>query len=182
MAAALLAGGAALFGRGAYIYAKAGVAQVLLHHAWARTLSGERDAKPWPWADTWPVARMRIPKAGADYIVLAGASGRTMAFGPGHLDGSAAPGSAGNCVLTAHRDTQFAALRALTRGDEIVLQATDGSLRAYRVEETAVVDRRDTRALAPTADATLTLVTCYPFDAVRPGGPLRYVVRARAPV
>jgi sortase A len=26
----------------------------------------------------------------------------------------------------------------------------------------------------------LTLVTCYPFDAVEPGGPLRYVVVATA--
>ena len=24
----------------------------------------------------------------------------------------------------------------------------------------------------------LTLITCYPFDAITPGGPLRYVVRA----
>jgi len=24
----------------------------------------------------------------------------------------------------------------------------------------------------------LTLITCYPFDALNPGGPLRYVVRA----
>src|SRR5207248_2826247 len=85
VSAALLAGGAALFGHGAYIYAKAGLAQVLLRRAWERTLAGERDVKPWPWADTWPVARLTIPKAGTDSIVLAGASGRTLAFGPGHL-------------------------------------------------------------------------------------------------
>ena len=34
--------------------------------------------------------------------------------------------------------------------------------------------------LGPTRDAVLTLVTCYPFDAIKPGGPLRYVVVAEA--
>jgi sortase A len=179
-AAALLLGGAALLGHGAYIYAKARLAQVLLRRAWERTRQGERDVKPWPWADTWPVARLRIPKAGADFIVLAGASGRTMAFGPGHLDGSAEPGQPGNCVLSAHRDTQFAALRDLSRGDEIVLETRDGRARSYRIAETAIVDHRDPRPLAATRLTTVTLVTCYPFDAIAPGGPLRYVVRAIA--
>lgn len=179
LSAALLAGGAVLFGHGAYIYAKARVAQVLLHRAWARTLAGEKSVKPWPWADTFPVARLTIPKARADFIVLAGASGRTLAFGPGHLDGTARPGEEGNCVLSAHRDTQFAALRDVGRGDAVVVETPDGRRGVYRVEETAVFDRRDTRPLRPTEAPTLTLVTCYPFDAVTAGGPLRYVVRAR---
>jgi sortase A len=183
LAAILVLGGGTLFGRGAYIYAKARVAQVLLHRAWTRTLAGERGVKPWPWADTWPVARLAIPKAHADFIVLAGASGRTLAFGPGHLDGSARPGEPGNCVLSAHRDTQFASLSEIGRGDEIVLETPDGRRGVYRVERTSVVDRRDTRVLAPLESPlespTLTLVTCWPFDAVTAGGPLRYVVRAR---
>ena len=57
------------------------------------------------------------PRFSQDVIVLAGASGRTLAFGPGHLDGSARPGEPGNCVLSAHRDTQFAFLRRLEIGD-----------------------------------------------------------------
>jgi sortase A len=179
LAAAIFLAGAALFGRGAYIYAKARLAQVLLHRAWARTLAGEKDVKPWPWADTWPVARLTIPKARADFIVLAGASGRTLAFGPGHLDGTARPGESGNCVLSAHRDTQFAALREIGRGDDVVVETADGRRAVYRVERTAVVDHRDTGALQPTESPTLTLVTCYPFDAITAGGPLRYVVQAR---
>jgi sortase A len=43
-----------------------------------------------------------------------------------------------------------------------------------------VVDYRDRHPLAGTPQPTLTLITCYPFDAIAPGGPLRYVVRARA--
>ena len=178
--ACLLAAGLALFGKGAWIHGKASLAQELLRRAWSRTLSGESRVKPWPWADTWPVAKLEIPRRRAAFIVLAGASGRTLAFGPGHLDGSAPPGTPGNCVLSAHRDTQFEALRGLVRGDEVVVETSDGKRHSYRVAELAVADRRDTRFLDPTAGESLTLVTCYPFDALVPGGPLRYVVRAVA--
>ena len=126
------------------------------------------------------MAKIEIPAARSSFIVLAGASGRTLAFGPGHLDGSAAPGSPGNCVLSAHRDTQFRALSGLTRGDRLVVETADRRRHEYRVVELAVVDRRDTAFLEGTPDEALTLVTCYPFDAVLPGGPLRYVVRAVA--
>jgi sortase A len=181
--ACLLAAGLVFFGKGVWIYGKAALAQQLLNRAWSRTVSGGKHVKPWPWADTWPIAKIEIPRAGgrsAAYIVLSGASGRTLAFGPGHLDGSATPGSRGNCVLSAHRDTQFEALRGLVRGDSVVVQTPDGKRHVYRVASLAVVDRRDTRLLEATEEESLTLVTCYPFDAVVPGGPLRLVVRAVA--
>ena len=178
IAAALAIAGAALFGNGVYIYAKTRVAQVLLARAWSRTLRGEREVKPWSWADTWPVARIEFPRQRASAIVLAGASGRTMAFGPGHVDGTAMPGQRGNCAISAHRDTQFAVLRDVAAGDPIIVESRDGRTLLYRVRELRIVDHHDTSVLAPTSDATLTLITCYPFDAVVPGGPLRYVVIA----
>ena len=89
----LLAGaGLACFGSGLYIHAKAGLAQVLLHSAWTRTQDSGMPARPWPWADMHPVARLIAPAQDADLLVLSGASGRTLAFGPGHLSGSANPG------------------------------------------------------------------------------------------
>ena len=88
--------GALSFGHGAYLFAKAEFAQFLLERAWARTIHGHQDVKPWRWADTWPVARIEFPRQRRSYIVLAGASGRTMAFGPGHVDGTASPESTGN--------------------------------------------------------------------------------------
>ena len=178
IAAALAIAGAALFGNGVYLYAKARVAQLLLARAWSRTLHGEQDVKPWSWADTWPVAKIEFPQQHSSAIVLAGASGRTMAFGPGHVDGTAMPGQRGNCAISAHRDTQFAVLRDVVAGDPVVMQTRDGRTLRYRVRETRIVDRRDTSVLASSASPTLTLITCYPFDAVVPGGPLRYVVVA----
>jgi len=165
-------------GQGGWIIVKAQLAQVLLAKAWAETRAGATEARPWPWADTWPVARLEVPALGVDEIVLSGADGRTLAFAPGHLAGSALPGVPGNTVLAGHRDTHFRFLRELAPGDEIHLESPDGAVHAYRVVSTEVLDHRDARVLSPTVERTLTLITCYPFDAVAPGGPLRYVVRA----
>ena len=60
-------------GEGSWIYAKARLAQVLLQRAWSQTLAGHMQVKPWPWADTWPVGRLRVPSEEIDVIVLNGA-------------------------------------------------------------------------------------------------------------
>lgn len=181
LAVAVLAlGGVAMLGQGAYIHAKAGLAQVLLERAWQRERATGEPAKPWPWADTHAVARLRVPTRNADVLVLAGASGRTLAFGPGHLDGSALPGDAGNAVISAHRDTHFRFLRTVAAGDEIVVERARGSSRRFRVRDAYVADQRALRIPRDADVPTLTLVTCYPFDAIAPGGPLRYVVVAEA--
>ena len=164
----------------AWIPAKAVLAQHLLQQAWQRTLAGERQVKPWPWADTWPVARLQAPRLGVDRIVLAGISGRTLAFGPGHMDGTALPGAPGHSILSGHRDTHFRFLKDLEPGDALRVQGADGAWRAYRVRATEVIDARRARLWPGDATPRLTLVTCYPFDAIAPGGPLRYVVSAEA--
>ncbi len=177
---ALVAGGALSFGEGAYIYAKAGLAQVLLQSAWERERATGVATPPWPWADTHPVARLSVPGRTGDVLVLAGASGRTLAFGPGHLDGSAQPGDPGNAVITAHRDTHFRFLRDVRQGDEITVERADGATRRFRILRTYVADYRELSLPRDAAVPTLTLVTCYPFDALVPGGPLRFVVVAEA--
>lgn len=180
IAAACLALGLALTGSALYIHAKALVAQVLLHRAWASTQTTGVPAKPWPWADTATIARLIAPAQGADLLVLAGASGRTLAFGPGHHDGSALPGEAGNAVISAHRDTHFRFLRDVAVGDTLIVEGAAGKRFIYRVRAIDIADQRDLRLPRLAPEPTLTLVTCYPFDAVEPGGPLRYVVVATA--
>jgi len=178
---ALLAiAGLACFGSGVYIYAKAGLAQALLHSAWARTQDSGLPAQPWPWADMHPVARLIAPSQDADVLVLSGASGRTLAFGPGVVSGSANPGAPGNSVITAHRDTHFRFLRRMAAGDTLVVEGRDGARRHFHVRRTYVADFRALNIPRQTLQPTLTLVTCYPFDAINPGGPLRYVVVAEA--
>jgi sortase A len=180
IAAALLLGlGAWQLGEGAYIHAKAALAQVLLEDAWTRTLAGEDRVRPWPWADTWPVARLRLPRQSEDLIVLAGDSGRSLAFGPGHRFGTALPGDRGTSLIGGHRDTHFAALRELAVGDEAFVQTASGAWRRYSVTATAVVPDTAMPVLSRERSVIL-LVTCYPFDALRPGGHERYVVELSA--
>ena len=164
-------------GQGFYIDAKAVVAQWLLQYAWTQSLAGGARVRPWPWADTWPVARLQVERLGVDQIVLAGASGRTLAFGPGHVTGTAAPGDHGNSAISGHRDTHFAFLQELRNDDLVTLALPDGRQLTYRVAQLAVRDHRAGWALQGD-DPELTLITCYPFDALPPGGPLRYLVSA----
>jgi sortase A len=179
LAGLLVALGGWQVGAAGWIHAKAWLAQALLETAWQRTLATGAPAKPWPWADTWPVARLAAPAHGAELIVLAGGNGRTLAFAPGHLDGSPLPGRPGTSVIGGHRDTHFRFLERVRRGDELVVD-DDAGVHRFRVTETRIVDSRTARIEPAGTRPALALVTCYPFDAIVPGGPLRYVVLAIA--
>ena len=173
----LLTAGSFLLANGCWIRAKAVLAQFLLQQAWEQTLQSGEQVKPWPWADTWPVARLRMERLGVDLIVLEGESGEVLAFGPGHLPGSSEPGSRGHCVLAGHRDTSFRFLQQLQAGDTFSLQSRDKKLHSYRIRETAIREA-ETLYLAESDLPCLTLFTCYPFDTLQPGTHLRYLVFA----
>ncbi len=159
-------------GQGLWIYLKAELAQLLIARAW----SAAGPSKPWPWADTWPVARLRVPEHGVDLFVLDGEQGNALAFGPGHLRDSAAPASEGLVVIAGHRDTHFSFLSTLNGGERLQLTNKAGFTREYRVRELRITDVRE-GPLWASGEGVL-LVTCYPFDSINPGGPLRYVVLA----
>lgn len=177
LAGCLLGAGWSL-GQALWLQAKALLAQQLMAAAWAGTLEKRAPVRPWPWADTWPVARLTIP-GGGHLFVLHGVHGQSLAFGPGHLPGSALPGDGGTVVLAGHRDSHFAFVKSLEPGDVLRLQSNDGAERGYRVVRTAVVDSRIARIDPAGGDEQLVLITCYPFHTLSPGGPLRYVVTAR---
>ena len=114
-----------------------------------------------------------------DLIVLSGGSGRTLAFGPGHLSASALPGDSGNAVIGGHRDTHFQFLRDVEVGDTMIVERPHGRQFLYEVIGRHVVDSRRGALTLDTEESFLSLVTCYPFDAIDPGGPMRYVVTLR---
>jgi len=175
---ALFISGLWFIGSSSYIHAKAILAQLLLETAWTDTNHGQQEVKPWPWADTWPVARLSAPRLGINHIVLAGASGATLAFGPGHLFNSSRPGERGNVILSGHRDTHFAFLERLEDGDRLLLETTNQELRRYVVTQRRIVNQNTHPFISAENIDQLMLITCYPFHAVRAGGPLRYVVIA----
>ncbi|MCE3289206.1 MAG: class sortase [Caulobacter sp.] len=176
--AALVLGGLVLVGAGLWIPAKAVAAQLLLERAFAASLAEGRPVKAWPWADTWPVARIEAPRLGQRVIALEGGSGEAMAFGPGHLSRTPVPGDRGTAVFAAHRDTHFAFLAELKPGDEIRVLRADGRIARFEVTGTRVA-RWNASGIDPTAGGRrIALTTCWPFGAVTPG-PMRYVVEGR---
>lgn len=157
-----------------YMLIKASVAQRLIDHSWRQA-----GTRPWPWADTMPVARLSIDKLKLDTIVLSGASGASLAFGPGMVNGSSSPGENGVTMIAAHRDTHFKSLAQIQIGHIIKLEDQNRQQHQYVVNHIDIADSR-TDSLTSDADLPiLVLVTCYPFDALIPGGPLRFVVEAQ---
>ena len=156
IAAILLCCGAMLLAKQAYLGAKAAVAGVLI----SRTQEQDR---PWPWADMTLLGELEVPRLELRRAILSGATTESLAFGVGHLDGSAPLNGDGNCVLAGHRGGVFKFLGALQIGDELRVHTGD-TVREWVVAETWVVSADDLAALQETDSSTLTLITCWPID------------------
>ncbi len=175
----LLLAGLAQVGDAVRIIAKAQIAQWLIGRAWDNNLAaGHPEARPWSWADMKPVAKIGFTRQRDSAIVLDSDAARVLAFGPGLSARSAAPGRAGNVVISGHRDTHFSLLQNIRLNDPITLQTIEGHVLHYRVSASFVVDEHDTWVAADHGLDELTLITCWPFDTLVPGGPLRLVVTA----
>jgi len=119
---------------------------------------------------------MDIPRLGLSVAVLQGTNSRMLRLGVGHIAGTPLPGQPGNSGIAGHRDTFFRELKDVRRNDEIDFRTATGLFR-YQVDWVKVVAPDDASVLAPSTEAVLTLVTCYPFYFVGPA-PNRFVVRA----
>jgi sortase A len=174
-AVVLTGAGISLLGGRAYLGAKAILAAVLIERAWEAHLRDGEVHRPWGWADMHPVARIDVPRLRLGRVVLSGASGSSLAFGLGHVSGTAIPGTEGNVAIAGHRDTWAAFLRDLRVGDTVQL-TTRGRSRRYRVTSLQVLAKERSDALEPSDEGSrLTLITCYPFSGLL-NSPLRYVV------
>ncbi len=169
---------AAAASQGLWIQGKALLAQQLLQQAWNDTLHTGKNQKPWPWADTWPVAKLFVPKLGTSLIVLEGLSGEAMAFGPARLQTRTMARQQGVTLIGGHRDTHLAFLQDLQAGDVFELEKADGSRQQFRWTYHWVADSEKEQLHIGEQESGLVLVTCYPFNATQTGGPLRFVVVA----
>jgi sortase A len=122
-------------------------------------------------------ARLIIPRLDTDLYIVEGDDDAELRRGPGHITGSALPGSRGNCIIAGHRDTHFRVLKDIREGDDIVLQTPHGQY-LYRVRKTRVISTGNVSVFEPTPDPQLSLITCYPFYYVG-SAPKRFVVEAR---
>lgn len=162
---------------GFWIPVKAVFAQILLQRAWQISLETGAPVKPWPWADSWPIGRLRQSRLGVDLVVLEGVSGEALAFGPGRLEGGSLLNENKHAVLAGHRDTSFTFLQDLQPGDTILVESLSKQ-ETYTVENAQIVVADKLYLDRERAD-TLSLITCYPFASIMPHTTLRYLVTAK---
>lgn len=179
-----------------YLLAKSMLAQVLLEYAWLQSQQAyfqlqqsdykntfvektqARNFLPWQWADTYPVAKLSYLKKGASWIVLAGMTGRTMAFAPSWLEDSAKPNQYGNTVISAHNDSHFKELEYSELGDLFTLEDRKGKLDLYKVFAIEIIHKSDVSPYLFQDETMITLITCYPFSITNTSKEDRLVIRA----
>ena len=157
---------------------KARVAQTLLQYAWHQTIKTGENQRPWKSFDGAPVLRLMIPRHEVDQIVLAGTSGQALSFGPAFHEESKLPGKGGTTVLSSHRDSHGVYIRQLNKGDVIKLQDRFKQWHSYTIEDFYILNVKIDSIAATNDKEALLIITCYPFNSLTSGTPLRYVVSA----
>jgi len=156
-------------GRAGMMAGKAWTAPILIGLAWDESEEEGTPVFPWPWADSYPTARLDVPDLGITRFVLAGDNMRNLAFGPVLAEYTSAQ------VLFGHRDTHFRFIENLVQGQELIFQRSGEEAARWRVAHNQVISV-DNLAIPAEDQDLLLLVTCYPFDAIDPVTDLRYVV------
>ena len=171
--------GLSFFAYGAYIPAKAVLAQYLINDAWNDSIRSGEVHKPWKWADMHPVMKLSSDKHKQDLIVLSGDKGNSLAFAPGYNINSFMPHQGGTTVISAHRDTHFRFLEEVVMSDIFELTDESNMTASYVVTEIKIIDSTKQDISIHSDQDELKLVTCFPFGGIVAGGPLRYVVTAK---
>ena len=174
----LAALGVSFFAYGAYIPAKAVLAQYLINDAWNDSIRSGESQKPWRWADMHPVMKLSSEKHKQELIVLSGDKGNSLAFAPGHNLSSYMPNQGGTTVISAHRDTHFEFLQDVSISDVFELTDRNNKTTSFMVSEIKIIDATKQDISIHSNQDELKMITCYPFNALVARGPLRYVVTA----
>ena len=123
-------------------------------------------APPLPTPGPEQARRVQIPAIDVDSSIYQGQGWEQLKKGVGQHIGSPPPGRAGNLVLAAHNDIYgeiFRYLDRLERGDEVII-STERQQYTYIIRETRVVEPTDVWVMEPTAHASVTLISCYPYQ------------------
>ncbi|WP_426357910.1 class GN sortase [Pseudocolwellia sp. HL-MZ19] len=162
-----------------YLPAKAWLSQELIAYSWEVTQTTKEPSPPWPWADTTAIAKMDIERLNKSMVLLKGTDPTTLAFSAGVMHQYSTLSSNRPFVIAGHRDTHFSFLQDVQMEDVIKLGDINGNTQRYRVESIEIIDSDKTPLLLDMGEPELLLITCYPFNAMRAGGSLRYVVKAK---
>lgn len=162
----------------AWLTVKGAIGQVLLEKAFNRSVNTGINVKAWPWADTWPVAKLTVRSNGRSHIVLEGITGEAMAFGPGRVPSSSDTATQGTFVVGGHRDSHLSFLKNVKHNEVFEITTVDGQTQTFQVKKRFVADSKQDNLMIRRESHSLVLITCYPFNALQTGGSLRYVVVA----
>ena len=203
-AVALLIVGGFVCVHASWLPAKAWLSQQLIKHSWQQSISimaqqqmqeeqqqiRSQDntnphslskpiaIKPWPWADTFPIAELVFQRIDKSIVVLNGGDPTTLAFSAGAI----APFNQTNAnkpfVVAGHNDSHFSFFKAIMIKDFISLTDTNGRKQLYQVESIDIVDASAGYLSLPTDAANLILITCYPFKSINNQSNERYVITA----
>jgi sortase A len=109
--------------------------------------------------------QIQIPAISVDAPVVQGDGWEQLKKGVGQHIGTANPGQKGNLVVSAHNDIFgeiFRHLDQLENGDQITIFTSQRAY-TYVVTGSRIVEPNQVEAMAQTKDATVTLISCYPY-------------------
>ena len=95
--------------------------------------------------------------------MLEGAYGRTLAFGPEHVESTRPLEGSGSIILIGHRDTHFRFLEKLESGDVLALQARSGMWMRFTMQDRQIVDSR-TATISTQENKRLRLLEFWTID------------------
>ncbi len=159
--------GVSVLGHDACMKTKAVTARRLIESTWQNHLIYGQGHHPWQWAEFSPIGVIEVPSLKITQPVLSDASGQSMAFGIGHVPGTALPGTAGNIVLSGNSGSFAGLLAQIDQGDTIILHDSDGST-TYQIIGSMVVKADNSAVMTQEGPDRLTLVTSYPIGGMSP--------------
>tara|TARA_R110000744_G_scaffold84774_8_gene165960 strand:+ start:3823 stop:4485 length:663 start_codon:yes stop_codon:yes gene_type:complete len=200
--------GGFLFIHASWLPTKAWLSQQLINHSWQQSMAAQKHLheqqknhaqsnlsvhnldshslqkqiaiKPWPWADTFPIAELVFKRLGKSIVVLNGGDPTTLAFSAGAVAPFNQPNITKPFVVAGHRDSHFAFLENVTMRDIISLTDAQGQAQLFQVESIDIVDASAGQLPLLADAASLVLITCYPFAEIGNDSDERYVITAKA--
>lgn len=205
-ASALVIVGGLLCIQASWLPTKAWLSQQLINHSWQQSMTAQKHLqeqqqkhgqdntsshklnshklnqqvtiKPWPWADTFPIAELAFSRLDKNIVVLNGGDPTTLAFSAGAVAPFNQTNVAKPFVVAGHNDSHFSFLQDIMMKDFIALTDVNGRKQLYQVESIDIVDASAGYLSLPTDAANLILITCYPFKSINNQSNERYVITA----
>ena len=175
----LLTGGGYYTYLGLQIEIKAKFAQILLQHSWHQTIKTGKNYQPWGSFDSVPIMRLSIPQHNINQIVLKGTSGQALAFGPSFHEESFLPQEKKFTIISSHQDSHGIFIKKLRLGEKIKIQDADNQWYTYIIDDFLIINVQKEKITMDRNEDRLFLITCYPFNIINFGTPMRYIVSAK---